>query len=128
MNDLSLDRLASLHDSIVHQISYDATDAGAREVRISMTCPKKIGFAPWAGKHLILIAHDVLAMRHLVWTTADAERLNLITRTLSEEAKSQLRLLEHGNSRLVGNALTMVFHSGSSIEMICRDFAVQVGV
>jgi len=65
-------------------------------------------------------------MRHLVWATADPEQLNLITTEMSDDAKKQLRLFDGTNSRFTGKALTIAFHSGSSLELLCREYAFEL--
>lgn len=118
--------LGWLHDSIVHSIEYDASGAAGRDVRISITCPRDIEYTQWAGKDLLLVARDVLAMKHLVWSTEGVESINAIQTDLSIDTREQLRLSERGNSRFSGLTVAVIFHSGSSLEMICNDFTVEI--
>lgn len=123
-NTHTIDELGWLHDAVVHRIEYDATTISGRQLSVTLSCNKHSGSAEWAGKQLLFIAHDVLVMRHLVWSTAGKEQLNTISGELSQDARDQLRMSSKGNSRFSGQALTMTFHSGSSLEMICKDFEV----
>jgi hypothetical protein len=125
MQAVTFESLGRLHDAVVHGVYYDATGAN-RDIRLSVTCSKRIDFDAWAGRRVSLVAHDVLAMRHLIWATADPEQLNLITTEMSDDAKKQLRLFDGTNSRFTGKALTIAFHSGSSLELLCREYALEL--
>jgi hypothetical protein len=127
MQAVSLEILGRLHDAVVHGVYYDATGTN-RDVRLSMTCSKRIDFEAWVGRRVSLVAHDVLAMRHLIWATADPEQLNLITTEMSDDAKKQLRLFDGANSRFTGKAPTIAFQSGSSLELLCREYALEVDI
>jgi len=121
---MDAEHLSHLHDATVHSIRYGTDDAAGRDLRVSLTCSSESAFPSWTGRDLTFVARDVLALRHLMWSTANVEQLNFVSTGISEEARLQLRLDKKRSRHAAGEELTIVFHSGSSIELICREYGV----
>jgi hypothetical protein len=127
MESTTLKELEWLHDSIVFSVIYDASNSLGRMVKLAIRCPADLGFAPWEGKTLVLVATDVVVSKHVVWgwvtapETIDAVRPG-VTTAVRESTMEARRMGE----RLPNLEFTICFHSGSMLEVICRDIQVEI--
>lgn len=69
MRQTTVEELAWIHDSTLRDILYDFGQ-DARFIRLRMRCPADLGYAPWEGKDLVLVAIDVVMSQHVVWGVA----------------------------------------------------------
>ena len=124
----TLKELEWMHDSVVSSIVYDASaSGGCRELRISMTCPSDLGYEPWAGKSVVLVATDVAALTQTVWgwVTA-AETIDAIRPGVSAAFQKRTMPARKQGARYPELEFTASFHSGSVLEVICKDLQVRV--
>lgn len=127
MTNLAVNHFGWLHDSIIKSIAYSVAENGDRELALHMDCPSDCGFEPWEGKSLSLLVSDISLMVHTVFgTQTGTESLNFVESGLSDLTRAKLRAFEDRGLRIGPEAYTMVFHSGSTMELICRGISVQL--
>jgi hypothetical protein len=62
MKATTLKELGWIHDCDVFGVLYDTSNDADRSIKMTMSCPKDLGYEPWAGKNLTLIATGVALM------------------------------------------------------------------
>lgn len=123
-----MERLADLdwlHDSDVLAILYDGTEPG-RSLRIRLQCPDDCGYPEWEGRAVSIVARRITAFRHAVWGQANIESFDGVELQISADLHTEIRnRLPPGHP---GPAIecTMIFHSGSTLELACEKVEVEV--
>jgi len=126
MQKIIVDELAWIHDCVLLNVVYDASGDGGRTVKWTIRCPEDLGYAPWQGKDLVLIAVDVAMLRHFVWGVAGRETVDAIRPGISDAAQESTTDAREAGVRFPDVEFTMVMHTGSSMEVICSK--VEIGV
>ena len=126
MRETSLEELAWLHDCDVTKIAYDFIRDDEKSIALTMRCPDDLGYAPWEGKTLTLALVDVRASRQFLWSTHGSESLDAIRPGISDEMRQEILRATKLGARYPGLECTLVFHSGSWIESICRELQVDI--
>src|SRR5277367_1744931 len=67
MQAITMKDLEWLHDCVLLDVIYDASSDAGRLVKWRMRCPDDLGYTPWNGKELVLLALDVYMLQHIVW-------------------------------------------------------------
>jgi hypothetical protein len=127
MQLISLEDLGWLHDAVVFSIAYDASDESSRSVKLTMRCNDEAGYPPWNGKDLVLIAVDVAVMTFvgrgaIIGPETFDQAYARVSDTLHESVVESQRMYPE-YPRL---EFSMCFHSGSEIEIICKNLQVEV--
>ena len=128
MRATSLDELAWLHDCDVTKIAYDFTREDGKSIALTMRCPEDLGYAPWEGKTLTLVLVDVRASRQILWSTHGLESLDAVQPGISDDMRQEILRTTKLGARYRGLECTLVFHSGSWIELICRELQVDISI
>lgn len=116
-----------LHDSTVTSIEYRVADNGDRNLELQMDCPSDCGYEPWEGKSLTLLVSDISLMLHTVFGMQTGEEsINFVENSVSDLTRAKLRGFENRGLRIGPESYTIVFHSGSTIELICSAIEVHV--
>ena len=127
METITLKELAWLHDCVLLDVTYDASSEAGRLVKWRMRCPADLGYAPWNGKELVLLAVDVYMLRHIAWGfVAGAETVNAIRPGISDDAQKTTVDARLAGIRFPDIEFTIDMHSGSWIEVVCRKLEVQI--
>jgi len=126
MRETSLQELEWLHDCDVSKIAYDFARGDDRSIAVTMSCPEDLGYALWEGKTLTLALIDVRASRQFLWNTRGPESLDAIRAGISDEMRQEIVRATASGARYPGLECTLVFHSGSRIESICRELRVDI--
>jgi hypothetical protein len=128
MRPTTLKELEWIHDCVVSNIVYDASASfGRRALRISMKCPVDLGYEPWGGKSMALVASDVAAFTQSVWgVVAEAETINAIRPGVSAAFQNSTTPWRSMGARFPELEFTVSFHSGSALEVICESLQVIV--
>jgi hypothetical protein len=128
MQSTTLEQLEWLHDSVVHNVIYDASGDSGRLIRLAIHCHPQSGYEPWEGKELVLAAIDVAVSKHSVWGCVTApETIDSINPGVSASVQGSTMELRRSVANFRNLAFTISFHSGSSLEVICRELQVEVG-
>jgi hypothetical protein len=120
MQTTTLDELKWMHDCTVQHVVYDASGDAARSVKIAMYCPLDLGYEPWAGKKVTLVAGRVAFARHLVWGVAGAETVDAIRPGISDSTRQSVDEAKRLGACFPGLEFTVSCHSGSTLEIICH--------
>ena len=126
MRPTTLDELAWLHDCVLWELSYDTSETSSRSIKLRLQCPSDLGYAPWEGKELLLVAGDVAAAKHTVWGVAGPEAIDAVRPGVSEALKDAMAQARTSGVRFPDLAFTIYFHSGSDIEIVCGDLQVDI--
>ncbi len=126
MRATSLEEVAWLHDCDVTKIAYEFTRDDGKSIALTMRSPDDSGYAPWEGKTLTLVLVDVKASRQFLWNTHGLESLDAIRPGISDEMRQEVMGTTKLGARYPGLECTLVFHSGSWIESICRELQVDI--
>jgi len=126
MQPTSLEELAWIHDCELLELTYRAPGSGPRVIELTINCPLDLGFAPWKGKQLVLTAVDVFVSEHVTFATANPESIDAIRAGVSDAFRERIATAISAGVRFPDLAVTVVFHSGSSLELICRQLMVRV--
>jgi len=126
MRQTTLIELAWIHDCDLLGILYDFGQEG-RSIKLSIRCPTDLEYAPWEGKDLVLAAIDVALSRHVMWGVAGPESIDAIRPGVSAAARESTLDARRRGIRFPSIELSISFHSGSSLEVICERLEVDVG-
>jgi len=124
MQSKTLKELAWLHDCVVSSISYNTSIDFERLISLKMRCPTDLGYEPWSGQTLVLTAIDVATSKHILWGVAGAETLDSIRPGVSAVVTDSTMEARRIGVRFPNLEFTIAFHSGSELEIICRDIQV----
>jgi len=119
-----IELLAYLHDADFLQFRYDPSATEKRAVW-DVKCHPDCGFDPWNGRTLQITASDVWLLR---WTAhghfVGSDSINMWDQGVSAESLRTLN--EERRAGLDPPALmfSIVFHSGSVCEFVCRHLKV----
>ena len=126
MQSTTLKELEWIHDCVLTDVLYDASSESVRSIKLSMRCPTDLGYAPWDGKGLVLVAIDVAVSKHIVWGVAGAETIDAVRPGISAAVRESTREARRMGVRLPSLEFTVSFHSGSELEVICDRLEVAV--
>jgi hypothetical protein len=116
-----LQELEWLHDCTVTQIVLDVSSSGRRDLSILMRCPSDLGYERWNGRGLTLRARDIVELRYQLFGSVTApETIDAVTPGISS-TKSPAPL-----NRSDVLKFTVVFHSGSDMQIACNTIDVAV--
>jgi hypothetical protein len=59
MRAITMKDLEWVHDCVLMDVIYDASSDAGRLVKWRMRCPHDLGYTPWDGKEIVLLAADV---------------------------------------------------------------------
>ena len=93
-------------------------------IELTIDCHPDLGYPPWNGKSLVLAAVDVYVSEHIVFAIANPESIDAIRPGVSVELRARIARAIQMGARFPGLALTVSFHSGSSLQLICRQLMV----
>ena len=100
-----------LHDCDLLDIVFDTSDDAGRVVRWTLRCPEDLGYSPWNGKELVLVATDVaMFWYHIAWGVLGPETINGIQSGISDAARESVMDAYFG-TRFLEIELTMYMHS-----------------
>jgi hypothetical protein len=126
MRTTTLQELAWLHDCVLMSVLYDATSDADRSIGLMIRCPSDLGYAPWNGRELTVVAVDVAMLRHIAWGVAGPETIDAVRPGISESARESTQGARQSGVRFPDIELTIAMQSGSSLELICRELEVKV--
>ncbi len=125
MRPTTIKELDWLHDSHVLSISYDTAGETDWPIRLTLLCPTDSGYPPWAGKHLVLVATDVVRSQHVVCQVMGGETFDNVKRGVS--ASLRAGAMRGRPAGVTFNfEVTVTFISGSTLEIICQKLEVNV--
>jgi hypothetical protein len=123
---ITIAELEWFHDAIVESIDYLASEPTTRQLTIVLKCSNDAGTPEWDGKRVQITADDVVLMRHLVFATSNAESIDAIHESVSQEMIGMRMKLTSIGAMIPGKAFTINFHSGSSLELVCKGMLIEM--
>lgn len=127
MQNVDVAVLEWLHDCCLETIVYEANTEGDRDVTLTICCPTDLGFALWAGKTLTIKATRVAASRHLMHVYGSSDAVDAVRPEISVELRETVDAGRKMGIAFPTTEITVVFHSGSTLELICDAIQVEVG-
>jgi hypothetical protein len=125
MQTVTLSELAWMHDCVLINIVYDASNDAGRNVTWTMRCPDDLGYASWEGKTIELTAVDVTMLRHFAWGVTGKETINAIRPGISDAAKDSTMDARNAGVCFPDVEFTMDMHTGSFVEVICSKLQIR---
>ena len=123
-----LKELEWIHDCVLSDVRYDASDKSSRSVVLTINCPTDLGYAPWEGRVLVLTAVDVAAFRYMAWGIAGGEEtIAAIRPGISNVLRESTTEAKQSGVCFPCLEVTVVFNSGSLLELICRNIEIIPG-
>ena len=126
MQPTTVDELEWIHACELLQLTYSAPGSGPRSIELTFDCPPELGHAPWQGKRLVLAAVDVFVSEHFMFAIANPESIDAIRPGISAQLRAKIAKAIEIGVVFPDIELTVTFHSGSSLELICRELVVRV--
>ena len=127
MRPTTLKELGWLHDSVVLNVIYDASQDAGRLLKLVICCHPDCGYEPWEGKNLVITAVNVAVIKYVVWGWVTApETIDSIQPGVSKAVEESTMRAKRAGARFPNLELTISFHSGSQLEIICQDLQVKV--
>ena len=124
-SDLSL--LAYLHDADCNSVCWDCFDHSARRITLLARVDDDIDYEPWKGRNISLIHSDVVACRFIGWGIQfGRERIDSYREGISPALTAECDRLRYSGIDIPPLSFTIIFGSGSTIELVCRELAVEV--
>src|SRR5580658_3324914 len=115
MQSISMDELRWIHDCTLLKMVYDASSDAGRSVTLIMRCPRDLGYEPWNGKNLTLIATKVAMANQLIWGTGGVETIDAIRPGISDVMRRSIDEAQKMGARFPELELSISFHSGSTL-------------
>jgi hypothetical protein len=125
MQRTTLQELEWIHDCVIYNIVYGSEPNG-RSIKLSMRCPADLGYAPWEGENLVLVAIDVAMSQHVMWGVTGPETIDAIRPGISASARERAMDASRRGALFPSLEFTVSFHSGSSLEVVCEHVEVDV--
>jgi hypothetical protein len=91
-----------------------------------MRCPADLGYTPWDGRILVLVAIDVAAAKHIIHGVAGAETVDTVRPGISAGVRESTMAARQMGIRFPSLEFTISLHSGSSLEIICDGIQVEL--
>lgn len=117
------DELAFLHDAVVRSIVYEP-QRGNRMLSLVATCNPDTGFPSWDGRTVRLLAADALYVGFIgLGVSTGEETIDCVSRGVGKGAERLLDLMP--KARADASLTTVVFHSGSSLELVSSTLEIE---
>jgi hypothetical protein len=127
MQPTTFEELEWIHDCTVLSLFFDTSSDAGRSIALTMRCPTDLGYAPWEGKKLVLAAIDVALSKHVLrGAVAGPETIDAIRAGVSTALRESTMKARQIGVRFPNLEFSISFHSGSSLEVICRELQVDV--
>jgi len=115
-----------IHDCTVLSIMYRPSSGQLPSIRLAIRCPNDLGYAPWEGKDLTLVAIDVAMSKHVVCGVGGPETVDAIRPGISAALRDDTMEAKRMGVHFPPLEFTISFHTGSALEIICRELGVEV--
>ena len=127
MSETIIEGLNWLHDCEVLSICLTISANGDRQLALIVDCPQDHEFERWAGKRITLTAADVRLMVHTVWgMQTGLESIDDVRFRVSDGFRERLQFWEQKRAVPISEEYSIVFHSGSTLELMCREMTASV--
>lgn len=121
-----LDELNYCHDGVLRELTYAPSGTGSKRLALLVECAEDAGAAAWNGTTVRIDFEDVFFMRHLAWGhTAGDEGVDGFHRGVSADILEELQTSRRQGLHVPDLGLTISFHTGSSIEVVCARVRVE---
>jgi hypothetical protein len=121
------DRFEVLHDCALREIVYGLSDPKHRRLVFVLDCPKDMGDDEWNGKRLFITAEGIFYFQYTGWAhTVTVETLDTWRRGVSMATDAELQRAAQSGLIAPNERFTVVFHSGSCMELVCENLVFRV--
>jgi hypothetical protein len=125
MQSTTLTELEWVHDCTLLGVIYDTLSDAGRSITLTMRCPTDLGYPAWEGKDLVLTAIDVAVSKHVLWGVAGPETIDAVRSGVSTSLRESTEEVRRAGGRFPSLEVTISFHSGSSLEVVCRELRIE---
>lgn len=121
-----IEELNYCHDGLLREVSYVPSREKDKRLTLLIECAADTGSSAWDGVTIRVHMDDVLLLRHIAWGhTAGDESVDGFHAGVSADLVEELEQLRRGGIRVPAAALTVTFHSGSVMEVVCARVRVE---
>lgn len=121
---MTIDKLAYLHDAIVGQISLTTDETGSRTLRI-VHVHADCGYEPWNGRKVTIAFSNVwVALSRMLGHTSGVDTIDSIRDGVAQDVADTFR---DSGFAVPSTHLTVTFHSGSDMQIVCGDVDLEIG-
>ena len=122
----TLEQLKWIHDCVLVGLAHEISSDGVRLIRLTIECPPDLGYEPWEGKTLLLAAVDVAVSQYFLWSVAGPETIDAIRPGVLTDIRARMTEAKEMGMRFPGLEFLISFHSGSLLEVVCKELQVEV--
>jgi hypothetical protein len=122
----TLTELEWVHDCTLLSVIYDTVSEAGRSITLTMRCPTDLGYPAWEGKDLVLAAVDVAVSKHVLWGVAGPETIDAVRAGVSTSLRDSTEEVRRAGGRFPSLEVTISFHSGSLLEVVCHELQIEV--
>ena len=117
--------LAYLHDAKCLEIVWDCRHSSNRILRLLAVGDAEAGFPLWEGKELTITLSGAVATRFTGWGfQAGLETIDAWRQGVSDSLEHECRTALAAGCSVPPLRFSIVFHSGSCLEVVCSDVSV----
>jgi hypothetical protein len=119
---MNIDDVCCLHDGVVTHTSLEYEADGNRQLRLLMQCDSDCGKPEFDNNIIEILFYDLTLLRADIFgALLDPESFDTWQDSVSDTMHQELRRLTNAGIRTPKNCCTLVFHSGSAIEVACEE-------
>lgn len=127
MTEMLPEQASFLHDAYVHSVNLTIDSEGNRLLAIRVHCHPDCGLADWDDQKLNVEFVDPLVIHgELLGHMANAEEINALDFTATEKMLSSIKYLTDAGIAPPTVVASVVFHSGSQLDIACKEIHVSV--
>lgn len=127
MQATSVEEMEWLHDCWVSAVVYEPADQDSPSLTLHLKCIEDLGYPPWDGKKLRIVASGLVMLRLVGWGVIGRDSVDRVRPSVSAEAReSTMEVRRHATS-FPAVEFTLLLHSGGFIECICEQLRCEVG-
>jgi hypothetical protein len=113
-------RVDYLHDALVSSVTFDGWPE--RSIWVRLVCDSDTGDPAMNAKRATVHLRDVFASRYVQWPVSGPETLDSLRQGISAELAASIRSKPDPSAVRV----TLAFHSGAALEVICSELILQL--
>jgi hypothetical protein len=122
MADQLPDQLGYLHDAYVHSITLTIETSGRRLLTMNVHCHPECGFADWEDQKLMLqFVEPLIIIGELYGHMANPEEINTFDFVVGPKMSARIKQLTDAGIAPPKTVASVVFQSGSQLEIACED-------
>jgi hypothetical protein len=115
-----------LHDCVVSSVVYEPIDQDTPSLSLHVECPGDLGYPPWEGKKLHIVASGLAMLKLVGWGVCGPDSINSVRAGVSAEARESTTEARRHATSFPSVEFTVALNSGAYIECICEHVRCEV--